>query len=62
MRIRWTVPAADDLQSIKNYLQQNYPAFRGTDCAGNLPAYPPSENLTEPRQGPATGAAPKNWR
>jgi hypothetical protein len=23
MRIRWTVPAADDLQSIKNYLQQN---------------------------------------
>jgi hypothetical protein len=25
MRIRWTVPAADDLQNIKNYLQQNYP-------------------------------------
>jgi len=27
MRIRWTVPAADDLLSIKNYLQQNYPNF-----------------------------------
>ena len=27
MRIRWTVPAADDLQSIKNYLQQHYPHF-----------------------------------
>ena len=27
MRIRWTVPAADDLQNIKNYLQQNYPQF-----------------------------------
>src|SRR5260370_29114638 len=26
------------------------PAFRRTDCAVNLPAYPPSENLTEPRQ------------
>jgi len=27
MRIRWTVPAADDLQNIKNYLQRNYPHF-----------------------------------
>ena len=27
MRVRWTVPAADDLQNIKNYLQQNYPSF-----------------------------------
>ena len=27
MRIRWTVPAVDDLQHIKNYLQQNYPHF-----------------------------------
>jgi len=27
MRIRWTVPAANDLESIKNYLQQNYPQF-----------------------------------
>jgi plasmid stabilization system protein ParE len=25
MRIRWTVPAADDLKSIKNYLERNYP-------------------------------------
>ena len=27
MRIRWTVPAADDLERIKNYLQQHYPSF-----------------------------------
>jgi toxin ParE1/3/4 len=27
MRIRWTLPAADDLQNIKNYLQQNHPHF-----------------------------------
>jgi toxin ParE1/3/4 len=27
MRIRWTVPAADDLERIKTYLQQNYPQF-----------------------------------
>jgi toxin ParE1/3/4 len=26
-RIRWTVPAVDDLQSIKNYLQQRFPHF-----------------------------------
>ena len=25
MRIRWTVPAAEDLESIKTYLQQHYP-------------------------------------
>ena len=27
MRIRWTIPAADDLESIEHYLQQNYPSF-----------------------------------
>ena len=27
MRIRCALPAADDLLSIKNYLQQNYPHF-----------------------------------
>jgi toxin ParE1/3/4 len=27
MRIRWTVPAADDLHHIKDYLQKNYPQF-----------------------------------
>lgn len=27
MRIRWTVPAADDLENIKIYLQQHYPHF-----------------------------------
>jgi len=25
MRLRWTLPAADDLASIKSYLQQQYP-------------------------------------
>jgi addiction module RelE/StbE family toxin len=27
MRIRWTLPAADDLGNIKNYLQQNHSHF-----------------------------------
>ena len=27
MRIRWTLPAADDLQNIKAHLQQYYPHF-----------------------------------
>ena len=27
MRIRWTVPAADDLKNIKDYLQQHCPQF-----------------------------------
>jgi plasmid stabilization system protein ParE len=27
MRIRWTIPAADDLESIKNYLEQRHPRF-----------------------------------
>jgi plasmid stabilization system protein ParE len=27
MRLRWTAPAADDVDDIKNYLQQNYPQF-----------------------------------
>ena len=27
MRIRWTAPAADDLENIKNYLQRHYPHF-----------------------------------
>jgi plasmid stabilization system protein ParE len=27
MRIRWTVPAADDLENIKNYLQRVYRHF-----------------------------------
>ena len=25
MRIRWTVPAANDLEGIKNYLQKHFP-------------------------------------
>jgi plasmid stabilization system protein ParE len=27
MRIRWTVPPAEDLESIKNYLDRHYPHF-----------------------------------
>ena len=26
-RIRWTVPAAEDLESIKSYLQRQFPRF-----------------------------------
>ena len=27
MRIRWTLPAADDLENIRDYLQRHYPQF-----------------------------------
>jgi len=27
MRIRWTVPADEDLEAIKNYLEDHYPHF-----------------------------------
>jgi toxin ParE1/3/4 len=27
MRLRWTVPAAGDLENISNYLQEHYPYF-----------------------------------
>ena len=30
MRIRWTVLAAGDLESIKNYLQEHHPRFAET--------------------------------
>jgi hypothetical protein len=39
MRIRWTVPAADDLVTIKNYLEQNYPHFAEPTVRANLSAY-----------------------
>jgi addiction module RelE/StbE family toxin len=29
MRVRWTLPAAGDLENIKNYLQKNFPHFAG---------------------------------
>jgi len=32
MRIRWTVPAADDLANIKNYLELNYARHAETTC------------------------------
>jgi len=27
MRVRWTVPAAEDLENIRNYLDDHYPQF-----------------------------------
>lgn len=27
MRVRWTIPAADDLESIKDYLLKHFPHF-----------------------------------
>jgi plasmid stabilization system protein ParE len=27
MRIRWTIPATDDLENIKNYLDRHHPEF-----------------------------------
>jgi toxin ParE1/3/4 len=30
MRIRWTVPAADDFETISDYLQEHYPRFAET--------------------------------
>jgi plasmid stabilization system protein ParE len=30
MRIRWTVPAAGDLEGVKNFLQQHHPQFAET--------------------------------
>jgi len=27
MRLRWTVPAAEDLENIKNYFDRHYPHF-----------------------------------
>jgi len=61
MRIRWTVPAADDLENIKNYLQQNYPHFAEPTVRAiyeRIRLLKTSPN----RGGPATGAAQKNWR
>jgi toxin ParE1/3/4 len=29
MRIRWTIPAVNDLESINSYLRQHYPQFAG---------------------------------
>jgi plasmid stabilization system protein ParE len=30
MRIRWTVPAAEDLENIKHYLDRHFPNFSET--------------------------------
>jgi hypothetical protein len=47
MRIRWTVHAADDLQNIKTYLQQNYRISQNRRCAQPTSASVPKD-LTEP--------------
>jgi plasmid stabilization system protein ParE len=52
MRIRWTLPAADDLENILTYLQQNHPHLQNPLCAQSTG--PPSENFSEPGQtGPS---------
>ncbi len=50
MRVRWTVPAAEDPTNNKNYLQQHYPHFAEPTVRTNLSTHPFAENLTEHRQ------------
>ena len=61
MRIRWTLPAADDLQNIKNYLQQNYPYYAEPTVRT---IYQRIRLLKTHLTGgdPATAAAQENWR
>ncbi len=60
MRIRWTVPAADDLHNIKDYLQQNYPHFAEPTVRT---IYQRIRSLKPHPTGadPATAAAQENW-
>jgi hypothetical protein len=48
MRIRWTVPAANDLAGIKDYLQEHFSHF--AEPTDDLQAYPFPQNRTEPRE------------
>jgi hypothetical protein len=45
--MRWTVPAVDDLQNIKDYLQKHYPHFAEPTVRAIYQRIRPSENLTE---------------
>jgi hypothetical protein len=45
MRIRWTVPATEDLETIRSYLEGHYPNFaEPTVRTHDLPARPFSQN------------------
>jgi len=59
IRIRWTMPAAEDLESIKSYLQQRYPHFAEPTVRA---IYQRIRSLrTAPnKEDPATGAAQEN--
>ena len=61
MRIRWTLPAADDLENIKTYLQIHYPHFAEPTVRT---IYQRILSLkTSPSQGrPGTAAAQENWQ
>jgi plasmid stabilization system protein ParE len=50
MRIRWTVPAAEDLESIRNYLQQHSPHFAEPTVRTIYQRIRSLKNLTEPGQ------------
>jgi hypothetical protein len=50
MRIRWTVPAADDLQNIKDYLQRNHLHFAEPTVRAIYHRIRLLKNITKPRQ------------
>jgi len=60
MRLRWTNPAADDLENIKNYLQQNYPDFAEPTVRQSTSASA-HQKPHRTRADLATGAARENW-
>jgi hypothetical protein len=58
MRIRWTVPAADDLTNINNYLQKHYPQFAESGPSTNTSV---RSELCPIEAGPAIAAAQESW-
>jgi plasmid stabilization system protein ParE len=61
MRIRWTIPAADDLQNIKTYLQQNHPQSAELTVRKIYDQIRLLKKLPN-RGSQAIGAVPGNWR
>jgi plasmid stabilization system protein ParE len=62
MRLRWTVPAAEDLEGIKNYLEKHYSHFAEPTVRT---IYERIRSLTGRHRtgvGPATAAAQENCR
>jgi plasmid stabilization system protein ParE len=61
MRIRWTVPAADDLENIKNFLLKNYPDFAEPTVRtiyGRIRSLQASPNLGRPGHRSGTRELP----